>query len=76
LLALAIAAMVIVRQAPTALHEFGLCSGLPPLAPGWVLRLVLVCNGFGDQTGWRGFARQRLQRRFGPLRGTLALALK
>ncbi len=40
-----------------------------------VLALVLLINGFGEETGWRGFAPPRLQARLGPLGGTAALAV-
>jgi membrane protease YdiL (CAAX protease family) len=56
--------------------DFGVLSGLPaawgPLGVGLVVVLV---NGFGEETGWRGFALPALQRRFGPLAAMLVLAL-
>ena len=54
--------------------DFAIYSGLPPLALPSVLLLVLLFNGFGEETGWRGFALEPLQRRFGPIGGTLILA--
>jgi membrane protease YdiL (CAAX protease family) len=55
---------------------FALYSGLPDtLSFPLVLLLVLLFNGFGEETGWRGFALERLQHRFGPLRGALLLGL-
>jgi uncharacterized protein len=74
-LALAILVMSSLGQALPALRSFGLYSGLPPLWPASVLLLVLLFNGFGEEIGWRGFALERLQRRFGALRGNLLLAL-
>ncbi len=62
------------RQLPP-LAEFALYSGLPALGVLPVFLLVLVFNGFGEETGWRGFALGRFQRRFGPLRGVLLVAL-
>src|SRR5262245_25144537 len=56
-------------------RDFALYSGLPPLGLPAVVLLVLLFNGFGKEIGWRGFALERLQRRFGPLTGTLILAL-
>ena len=43
------------------------------MSPLLLFLLVLVGNGFGEETGWRGFALPRLQDRFGPLGGTLVL---
>jgi CAAX protease family protein len=57
------------------LGDYGIYSGIPPLGVIPVIALVLVFNGFGEETGWRGFAQPRLQARFGPLTGTLVLAL-
>jgi membrane protease YdiL (CAAX protease family) len=55
---------------------FTLYSGLPDtLSFPFVLLLVLLFNGFGEETGWRGFALGHLQRRFGPLAGALLLGL-
>ena len=54
--------------------EFAIYSGLPPLGLPAVLLLVLLFNGFGEETGWRGFALEPLQRRYGPVVGTLILA--
>jgi membrane protease YdiL (CAAX protease family) len=49
-------------------------SGLPPLGLPAIVLLVLLFNGFGEETGWRGFALEPLQARFGPVTGTLVLA--
>lgn len=45
-------------------------SGLPAVA-----LLVFLIGGYGGELGWRGFALARLQQRFGPLGGSLLLAL-
>ena len=51
-------------------------SGLPSvIGVGGVLVLVLLVNGFGEETGWRGFALPLLQRRFSPLTAMLVLAV-
>jgi uncharacterized protein len=68
-------AVVVARaaQAPLPpLSDFGVYSGLPPLGLPIVVSLVLL-GGFGEETGWRGFALEPLQRRFGPAAGTLIL---
>jgi membrane protease YdiL (CAAX protease family) len=57
------------------LREFALYSGLPPLPLVSVLLLVFLFNGYGEETGWRGFALGLLQERFGLVKGTLALGI-
>ena len=70
-------AVALARVTQTGLppwSDFAVYSGLPPLAVPAVLLLVLLFNGFSEETGWRGFALEPLQRRYGPLAGTLILA--
>ncbi|HZD79648.1 MAG TPA: CPBP family intramembrane glutamic endopeptidase, partial [Actinomycetota bacterium] len=55
--------------------DFARYSGLPVLELWAVVPIVFVVNGLGEETGWRGFALPRLQQRFGPLGGTLVLAV-
>ena len=74
-LALALAVAPITGMAPPPASAFAVYSGLPPLSLPLVPLLVLIFNGYGEETGWRGFALARLQERFGPLKGTLLLAL-
>jgi membrane protease YdiL (CAAX protease family) len=74
-LALALMIGTIAGAALPPISDFGLYSGLPPLGLAAVFGLALLFNGFGEETGWRGFAQPRLQNRFGPLGGTLLLAL-
>ena len=57
------------------LRDFGLYSGLPALSLPVVLLLVILFSGYGEETGWRGFALGPLQQRFGSVKGTLILAL-
>lgn len=74
-LALALVLARLTGQPVPPLREFGIYSGLPALPMLSVVLLVLLFNGFGEETGWRGFALERLQRQLGPVRGTLALGL-
>jgi membrane protease YdiL (CAAX protease family) len=56
--------------------DFGVISGLPAAwGPGFVGLVVVLVNGFGEETGWRGYALTALQRRFGPLTAMLLLAV-
>jgi membrane protease YdiL (CAAX protease family) len=74
-LALALVVALITGMALPPASAFAAYSGLPPLSLPLVLLLVLIFNGYGEETGWRGFALARLQQRFGPLKGALVLAL-
>jgi membrane protease YdiL (CAAX protease family) len=74
-LALALVVVVIAGRPLPAVGDFAVYSGLPRLSVPIVLLLVLLFNGFGEETGWRGFALGRLQGRFGAVKGTLVLAL-
>lgn len=73
-LVLAIAVARITGAVTPPASDFGVYSGLPALGLPVVALLVLLFNGFGEETGWRGFALEKLQRRHGMLRGTLILA--
>jgi membrane protease YdiL (CAAX protease family) len=74
-LGLALVVAKLDRSPIPPLRDFALYSGLPALPLVWVLLLVFLFNGYGEETGWRGFALGRLQERFGPVKGTLALGL-
>lgn len=53
-------------------RDFGRYSGLPAMGVALVWVVVIVLT-FGEETGWRGFALPRLQRRFGPLSAALLI---
>ena len=74
-LGLAIVVAVVMHAPLPPWSAFAIYSGLPPLGLPVVLLLVLLFNGFGAEAGWRGFALEPLQRRFGPVGGTLILAV-
>jgi membrane protease YdiL (CAAX protease family) len=55
--------------------DFAQISGLPAgLGIVGVALVIVVVNGFGEETGWRGYALPRLQERFTPLIATFILA--
>ena len=74
-LGLALAVSIAMGVRLPAWSDFAVYSGLPPLGLPTVLLLVLLFNGLGEETGWRGFALEPLQVRFGPVIGTLVLAV-
>jgi membrane protease YdiL (CAAX protease family) len=66
---------VLGRGAP-AIGDFAVISGLPSgLGVLGVAAVVLFVNGFGEETGWRGYTQHTLQRTHGPLVATLVVAL-
>jgi uncharacterized protein len=72
-LAIALAVQALVGN-PPALNDFGRFSGLPDLGVIGVATVAIVLNGFGEETGWRGFAVPALMPRFGPLGTALVIA--
>ena len=59
---------------PTS-SAFAQYSGLPSgLGVVGIALMILVIDGFGEETGWRGYALPQLQNRFSPLVSTLILA--
>jgi membrane protease YdiL (CAAX protease family) len=59
-----------------ARSEFAKFSGLSAaLGIVGVALVVTLVNGFGEETGWRGYALPQLQRRFGPLAASLVIAV-
>lgn len=48
-------------------------TGLPVLPVLAVLALAVLINGFGEETGWRGFLLPRLQGLMGPVGGCLTV---
>jgi membrane protease YdiL (CAAX protease family) len=46
-------------------------SGIPAIGVIGVWLAAILTNGFGEETGWRGFALPQLQRRYSPLIASL-----
>lgn len=73
-LAIAIAVAPAIGETVPPLADFAIYSGLPPIGLPFVVLLV-VAGGFGEEIGWRGFALEPLQHRFGSLFGALILGV-
>jgi membrane protease YdiL (CAAX protease family) len=56
-----------------AVADFGKMTGLPAMGVLSTWALITLINGFGEETGWRGFLLPELQRRLTPLKATLVL---
>jgi membrane protease YdiL (CAAX protease family) len=72
-LAIALVVQAIIGDLPR-LADFGRYTGLPNVGLLGVVGIAFLLNGFGEETGWRGFAVPRLVSRFGPLGAALAIA--
>lgn len=53
---------------------FALYTGIGPVGIVGVVVIALVVNGFGEETGWRGFAAERLLRTHGLTRTAVVVA--
>jgi CAAX protease family protein len=72
-LAVALLVQAVVGDLP-ALGDFGRYTGLPTVGVLAVAVLAIALNGFGEETGWRGFAVPAILPRFGPLGAALVIA--
>ena len=74
--AMAFLAMQVLGKPFPSADAFAHFPGLPE---GWplagVVAVVIVVNGFGEETGWRGFLTERLLPAHGRFRATLWVAL-
>lgn len=73
-LGLTLAGMAVAGQDLPSLSDFARFGGLPVYGVVQTFLLVFVLNGLGEETGWRGFLQDCLQRRFNPLSSTLIVA--
>lgn len=74
-LGLSIAGLSLTNENLPAWSDFAKFNGLPAYGVLATFLFVLVLNGFGEETGWRGYLQDRLQRRFKPLPATLIVAV-
>jgi membrane protease YdiL (CAAX protease family) len=70
-----IGAMVVVGAETPPLNEWSAFSGLPVMELPFVVLLVLLFNGFGEEGGWRGFLTPALLKRRGPFATSMVVAL-
>lgn len=69
-------AIIVLRKPLPSLGVFAHVPGLPENWPfAAVLAAVILVNGFGEETGWRGFLLERLLPKQGRVRATLVVAL-
>jgi len=75
LLLSAVGMAVVAGWTSTDLAGLAQFSGIPS---GWgaagVVATVVLVNGFGEETGWRGYAQPLLQRHHGPLLATMGVS--
>jgi membrane protease YdiL (CAAX protease family) len=53
--------------------DFGAFNGFPVASPVVLWVMLVIVNGFGEETGWRGYLLPQLQRRWSPLVSSLIL---
>jgi hypothetical protein len=63
------------RRAVQRWAAFGRLPGLPGVGVIGVTALTLLINGFGEETGWRGFALPRFRRRHARLQASILVAM-
>jgi membrane protease YdiL (CAAX protease family) len=73
-LLLALAGMWLTGRGLPEAAGFGRFSGTPMIGLVGVFLAITLVGSLGEETGWRGYALPRLQRRFSPLAATLILA--
>lgn len=53
--------------------NFGAFNGFPETTPVALWLMLVLVNGFGEESGWRGFLLPTLQRRWSPLASSLVV---
>jgi membrane protease YdiL (CAAX protease family) len=75
LLGLGVAVQVVAGQPVPTLDSLAELNGFPTWGMLGVLALLVVVNGLGEETGWRGYLQAALQRRMRPLLAMLVVAV-
>jgi membrane protease YdiL (CAAX protease family) len=73
----ALAAYAMFLLAPLALPSWtslGRCDGFPVTNAGALWLLLVICQGFAQETGWRGFLQVELQQHHSPFVASLLVA--
>lgn len=73
--ALVVVALALTAQPTPPFASLGRIAFLPALNPWVALLLWTVTSGVGEEAGWRGILQPILQHLYGPLRGTLFVAV-
>ncbi|MGE5185868.1 MAG: CPBP family intramembrane glutamic endopeptidase [Acidobacteriota bacterium] len=55
-------------------HSLGMFTGFPITNAAALLVMLVIVNGFGEETGWRGFLQPELQRTHSPVVASLLVA--
>jgi membrane protease YdiL (CAAX protease family) len=55
--------------------DFGAFNGFPATTPVVLWVMLVIVNGFGEETGWRGYLLPELQRRWSPLMSSLIVGV-
>jgi membrane protease YdiL (CAAX protease family) len=74
MLAVSLGVALVVGEPVPALAAYGELNGFPTWGVLAVIALLVVVNGLGEETGWRGFLQPMLQRRMRPLLAMLVVA--
>jgi membrane protease YdiL (CAAX protease family) len=72
---LSVLVLAVLGQPLPPAADFARYTGIGSLGLFPVILIALLLNGFGEETGWRGFAADHLLRRRGPMATSLLVAV-
>jgi membrane protease YdiL (CAAX protease family) len=75
LFAVSVLALSVLDASPVRWNRLGITTEYPEMPPPVFWLANVVCYGFGEEVGWRGFALPRLQARRSALSSALLLGL-